>query len=128
MKLLSSIAAMIAMLGIAIAEPILTNDQVAKLREVVLNARENKDYKDAFASSKPAYDKKKQLWVFSYDFPVTPDGQLYVFELREKDGYYRLGWITPWKSSSGYDRFRMASSVKRRVGQLLDDFKQTKKP
>ena len=118
---------MIAMLGIAIAEPILTNDQVLKLGEVVLNARENKDYKDAFATSKPAYDKKKQLWIFSGGFPVTPDGQSYVFEVREKDGYYRLGWITPWKSSSGYDRFRMASSVRRQVGQLLDVLKKPKK-
>lgn len=126
MRLLSPFAAMIAMLGIAIAEPILTNDQVLKLGEVVLNARENKDYKDAFASPKPAYDEKKKLWVISGGFPVTPDGPAYVFELREKDGYYRLGWITPWKSSSGYDRFRMAPSVKRRVGQLLDDFKQPK--
>jgi hypothetical protein len=127
MRLISLIAAMITMIGIAIAEPILTKDQVLKLGEVVLNARENKEYKDVFVSSQPAYDKKKQLWVFSGGSPVTPDGQFYVFELREKDGYYRLGWLTPWKSSPGYDRFRLAPAVKRQVIQLLEDFKQPKK-
>jgi hypothetical protein len=126
MKFISAIAAMTAMLGLAIAEPTLTKDQVLKLGEVILNTRENKDYRDVFVSSQPAYDEKKQLWVFSGGFPTHPDGAAYVFELREKDGYYRLGWTTMSKSSSGYDRFRIAPSVKRQIGQLLNDFKQPK--
>jgi len=127
MKLIFSIAAMTAMLGIAIAEPILTNDQVLKLGDVILNAKENKDYKNAFVNSKPAYNKKEQLWVFPGNFPVTPDGAACIFELREKDGYYHLEWIKPWKSLSGNGRFRIAPSIKKQIGQLLNDFKQPMK-
>ena len=126
MKLIFSIAVMISMLGIAIAEPILTKDQVLKLGEVILNARENKDYRGNFVSLQPSYDKKKHMWVFYGNSIVTPDGPAYIFELRE-DGYYNLGWITPWKSSSGFGRFRIAPSVKKQVGKLLDEFKQPKK-
>ena len=116
------------LLGTANAESKYTKDQVIALGRVVLAADVNKEYKPYFWDSQPLYDDKAQIWRFTPTiFPVTPDGTVYFFEIRESDGFYRLGWIAGIgsKASSGSDKFRIQSSVR---GKLTDLLKAYEKP
>ena len=115
---------MTILIGMAIAEPTLSKEQIIKLRDVILKA-ENEKYRNVF-DVVPAYDEKKQSWWFSAG-GYGIDQPAYHLEIREKDGYYRLGWVSPRGSSAGYDRFRMSPNIKRQVETLLDEFKQPKK-
>ena len=115
---------MTILIGMAIAEPTLSKEQIIKLRDVILKA-ENEKYRNVF-DVVPAYDEKKQSWLFSAG-GYGIDQPAYHLEIREKDGYYRLGWVSPRGSSAGYDRFRMSPNIKRQVETLLDEFKQPKK-
>jgi hypothetical protein len=123
-KLLFSMAIITALLGIAIAEPHLSAPQIMKLRDVILKA-ENERYRKVF-DGEPVYDEKKRSWTFRSAFTIGTI--IYRLEIREEDGYYRLGWVSP-KGSSGAasDRFRMSPNVKIQVGKLLEEFRQLKK-
>ena len=123
-KLLSSMVITVVLVGIAVAEPILSTDQVKKLRDVILNA-ESERYRHVFGCE-PSFDEKGRSWFFLGGFEI--DGPAYHFEIREKDGYYRLGWVSPRGSSgAASDRFRMSPNIKRKVEKLLEEFKQAKK-
>jgi len=98
--------------------------QVMKLRDVILKA-ENEKYRNVFGGQ-PSYDEKKRSWTFLAAFEI--DGPAYHLEIREEDGYYRLGWISPRGSSgAASDRFHLSPNIKREVGKLLEEFKQAKK-
>ena len=123
-KFLFSTAIIIALLGIAIAEPNLSMHQVMKLRDVILK-EENEKYRNVFGGE-PAYDEKMGSWTFVGISVV--DAPFYHLEIREKDGYYRLGWVSKRGSSGATsERFRMSPNIKRKVEQLLEEFKQAKK-
>ena len=118
-------AVIAVLLGTAIAEPILSKEQVTKLRDVILKV-ESERYRNSFGGE-PSFNEKERSWV--YLGGVEIDGPTYHFEIREKDGYYRLGWISPRGSSgAASERFRMSPTIKRQIGKLLAEFKQEKKP
>ena len=122
-KLLFSMAIIAVLIGIAIAEPTLSKEQVMKLRDVILNA-ENAKYRGVFGE--PSYSEKDRSWRF---FGVSEiDAPVFNLQIRETDGYYRLGWAS-LRGSSGAtsERFRMSPNIKRKVEQLLEEFKQAKK-
>ncbi|MFP6864791.1 MAG: hypothetical protein VCA35_02530, partial [Roseibacillus sp.] len=68
------------------------------------------------------YDFQRKLWIFPGGFPVTLGGSIDVFELREQDGYYRLGTLSLQTFSPSPARFRIAPSARRQVRELLKVF------
>lgn len=122
MKMLYPIAALLILQGVALADPILTKEQVKQLAVVILNAEPEK-YQNIYAHDDPTYDSKKHLWVFLNGWPRTSGSRSYIFEIREEDGYYRLGD----SSSSGSSRFRISPNAKKKVSELLATFTSKQK-
>lgn len=110
--------------GTASGEPTFTKEQIIKLGHVVLLVPENRDYKDIFWDAQPQYDDKTLTWRFMAEFPVTPGGTAYLFEFRDADGFYRLGWINGQKASQGFDRFRIQPSTRAKLTKLLKTFRK----
>jgi hypothetical protein len=113
------------LLGTANAESKYTKDQVIALGRVVLAADVNKEYKPYFWVTEPEYDDKTKSWSYHSNVGVTPGGAIHIFEIREADCFYRLGWISSQRASSGFDKFRIQSSVR---GKLTDLLKAYEKP
>lgn len=130
MKILLLMTALASALlwGPAQAEPSLTADQVSKLGRVVLSAEENKEFKEVFWKDQPTFDKETQVWTYRNGWPRTPDDKAYIFEIRETDGHYRLGWRTPWKASAPVERFRIQPSIRRKLLELFREFAGTNIP
>jgi len=105
-------------------EILFTKEQIIKMGHVVLSVSENKEYKDVFWNAQPDYDDKTGTWRFKAGFPVTPGGAFYIFEFRDADGFYRLGWITGQKSSLGFDRFRIQPSTRSKLTELMKTFRK----
>ena len=108
--------------GTALAEPVLTKAQVSKLGHAILSVRQHEKYEAVFDCDKPSYDFQRKLWIFPGGFPVTLGGSIDVFELREQDGYYRLGTLSLQTFSPSPPRFRIAPSARRQVRELLKVF------
>jgi hypothetical protein len=108
--------------GVAHADPILTKEQVKQLAVVILNAEPEK-YRNIYAHDEPSYDSKKHLWVFLNGWPRTSGDRNYIFEIREEDGYYRLGYSL----SSGSSRFRISPNAKKKVSELMATFTSKQK-
>jgi len=121
-KTICTIAILAALTASAHAEPILTKKQVGELGRVILSAKQNEKYREIFDCDKPSYDPKKHVWVFPGGFPVTPGGPVHVFELREKDGYYRLGSFTTHSFSPSPPKFRIAPAVRKKIRELLKSY------
>ena len=112
--------------GTANAESKYTKDQVIALGRVVLAADVNKEYKTYFWDTEPEYDDETKSWKYlAKHIPVTPGGAIHIFEIREADCFYRLGWVSSQRASSGFDKFRIQASVR---GDLTDLIKTYKKP
>jgi hypothetical protein len=85
----------------------------------------NKDYKPYFWDTEPTYDDKTKSWSYlATHIPVTPGGAIHIFEIREADCYYRLGWISSQRTSSGYDKFRIQASVRGKLTDLIESYKK----
>jgi hypothetical protein len=121
---------MIAVVGLlagnAIAEPSFTREQASKLARVILDAPQHKKYREIFDPEKLTYDPKIKLWVFNRHFPLT-GGVLHVFDLREEDGFYRLGTISTHTSSKSASKFGIAPNLKRPIRNLLKEFETKRK-
>jgi hypothetical protein len=113
----------VLLFGTAWGAPTLSKEQIIQLGHVVLSAPENKDYKDMFWNAQPQYDEKTAIWRFNAGSPVTPGGAAYIFEFRDADGYYRLGWITGQKSSQSFERFRIQPSARAKLTKLMKTFR-----
>jgi hypothetical protein len=98
--------------------------QIIQLRDIILSASENKEYRDVFSKDIPKYDPEKNLWVFNNGFPRTPGGNSYTFEFREADGHYRLGWVSEYSSSHSHERFRIQPKIRRKLTKLLKEISQ----
>jgi hypothetical protein len=122
MRLFYQIAVMMMLNGLALADPHFTKDQVKQLAAVILNAEPEK-YRNIYGQDEPSYDSKKHLWVFLNGWPRTSGDRNYIFEIREEDGYYRLGE----SSSSASNRFRISPNAKKRVSDLVATFKTKQK-
>jgi len=112
------------LVGAARSEPLFTKEQIIQLGHVVLSVPENGEYKDIFWDAQPQYDEKTSTWRFMAGFPVTPGGTAYLFEFRDADGFYRLGWINGRKASKGYERFRIQPSTRSKLTKLLNTFRK----
>jgi hypothetical protein len=113
------------LLRTANAESKYTKDQVIALGRVILSADVNKDYKAYFWDTEPQYNDKTKSWSYlAKHIPVTPGGAIHIFEIREADCFYRLGWISNQRTSSGYDKFRIQSSVRGKLTDLIENYKK----
>jgi hypothetical protein len=112
------------LVGTAWGEPLFTKEQIIRLGHVVLSVPENKEYKEIFWDAQPHYDDKTATWRFMAGFPLTPGGAAYLFEFRDADGFYRLGWITGQKSSRAFDRFRIQPSTRAKLTELIKTFRK----
>ncbi len=110
--------------GTAWGEASFSKEQIIKMGHVVLSAQENREYKEIFWNAQPDFDDKTATWRFTGGFPVTPGGAAYVFEFRDADGFYRLGWVTGQKSSQGFDRYRIQSSTRSELTELMKTFRK----
>lgn len=112
------------LIGTASGESQFTKEQVSELGRLILATPENKEYKEIFWDDQPEYDAKTKLWVYQNGYPRTPGGTAYIFQIREADGFYRLAWTTERKSSQGYERFRIQSSIRSKLTVLMKSFRK----
>lgn len=112
------------LLGTASGESSLTKEQVVKMGRIILAVPENKEYKDVFWDDQPEYNTKTKLWAYKNGWPRTPGGPAYTFEIRDADGFYRLAWLTSRKSSSGYERFHIQPSIRKKLVDLVKTFRK----
>ena len=117
-SLCTSILLVSLFLGVASAEPMLTDENATQLGRIILGAPENKKYKDIYWNANPTYEPNKGLWIYPVGLGASVDLG-YTFEIRDADGYYRLGWLTPWSSSKGYSHFQIQPSIRSEVRKLL---------
>ena len=106
-------------LSVANADPKWTEAQASELRDIILSAKANEPYREVFSDDVPVYDAERKLWVHRNGWPRTFGGSFYAFEMREADGHYRLGWSTGRASSRGHDRFRIQTSIRRKIRAFL---------
>jgi hypothetical protein len=125
-SLLYLLALLFVSSNITKAAPSLSSSQVLKFRDVILNDLKNKEYKEVYSKDKPKYDLKKKLWIFHNGFPRTPGGSSFVFEFRESDGHYRLGWVSSTGSSVSCDKFRIQPSLRRKIKVILEEIHSSK--
>jgi hypothetical protein len=111
------------LMGVARAESQFTEAQLIEFGRVILSAPENKEYKAIFWDVKPIYDEKIKVWKFMGGFPVTPGGTIYIFDVRDADGHYCLGWLNSVKASPHYDQFRIQLSNRRKLAQLMAKYR-----
>ena len=127
MKMTCTVAVLAILIGVASGEPILTKVQVSELGRAILSAKQHKKYREIFDCDKPSYNPDEKLWRFSGGFPVTLGAPFHIFELREKDGYYRLGSISTHSFSPSPPKFRMSPSVRRKVSKMLKTYAEQRK-
>ncbi len=125
-KFLSTITIVGLLAGSAIAEPSLTKEQASKLARLILDAPQYEEYKGIFDPEKLIYDPKIKLWVFNRNFPFS-SGVLHVFDLREEDGFYRLGTISTHTFSKSGPKFRISPGLRRPIRDLLKEFEMKEK-
>ena len=104
MKTIARLCCVSALIATAwCAEPALTKAQVTAIGTAVLEARQYHNYHGGFDTSGPRFDSKTGLWSFSpigKFFPATFGVPLYFFEVRDADGYFRIGVSTERKLPS----------------------------
>ena len=102
------------------AETKLTEAQVTEVAKLILNSKRYAKYKGLFDPLKSEYDSERKVWTFNGKFPVTPGGEVHIFEIRDKDGFYRIGTITTRSLSGGIPEFHISPSLKGEISDLLD--------
>jgi len=106
-------------------EPRLTAAEVREVGSIIFNADNHKKYEDGFLLKEPTFDPKKKIWRFQSTgkpAPVFPGSPLYFFEIRDEDGYYRIGSI----SGRGFnpksaENFRMSPALRAKIAAVSEN-------
>ena len=112
--------------GVVSADPVHTKEQVAKLAGIILDAKENEKYKGTFRLENLSFDPKERIWRFEASSGGL--GYVDIFEIRDADGFYRLGRINNTSFGSAPPEFRIAPSLRKKIRELLRSFSEEKKP
>ena len=101
------------------AEASLTKEAVSLIGTIILRDKSNSHYDEGFKLETPEFDKEEGIWRFQATgkfFPVTLGAPLYFFEIRDKDGYYRIGSISGRGfSPKSAERFRMPPALRKKI-------------
>ena len=109
--------------GFANAESLLTKEQAAKLAKVILSAEENVEYREIFRIENISYDSENDVWRF----PAMGAHLMYVFEIRDKDGQYKIGTISDSSFGPAPPKFRIAPNLRREIRNLFEEFSKDRK-
>ena len=104
-------------------KPRMSSKRVAQLGAIILKEKNYQIYRGGFTLTTAQFDTKEKIWTFQPTeklFPAYPGSPLYFFEIRDSDGYFRIGSI----SGNGYspksaEHFRMPPAIRRKLRELL---------
>ena len=104
-------------------EPHFTREQVTKIGRLILAQENSGFFIDAFKLDSPKFDQKTRLWSFPQTKTPSsaPDaGSANFLEIRDADGFYRLGKISytgVWPINSY--KFRMSPALRAKMRVIL---------
>ena len=101
----------------------LRQEQVTKIANLAIAQAKYRDFVTVYDQTQrenSKYDDKGKVWVIPYVNGVGASSNPPFFEIRDADGFYRIGWGPRRDKTS----FAMSPQIKKQVQEIIEDGKK----